>query len=167
MGGAEDCIVDERGRGGCSCEFQEGGFGQPKVCALCDLRHHSFANRERWLRKAECKAHASDDRRPQSIDVVGDPNRRGCGSLDEPVHEYLATSLIKRVILTKPSEKIIGLIDDNNRPSRHCADRVSDQKRRDPLASIGFDAFFARLSAKLDREADARAERLGELALAS
>jgi hypothetical protein len=156
MGGAEDCIVDQRGRGGCSCEFQDGGFGQPKVRALCDLRHHGLANRERWFRKAECKAHASDDRRPQSIDVVGDPNRGGCGSLDEPVHEYLATSPIKGVILVNPSEKIIRLIDDNNRPSRHCADRVSDQKRRDPLASIGLSVFLARLAAKLNRSRGAR-----------
>jgi hypothetical protein len=68
--------------------------------------------------------------------------------------------------LIEPGEQIIRLIDDNDRPARDCADRVGNEERCDPLASIGLGAFFARLAAKLDREADASAERLGELALA-
>jgi hypothetical protein len=58
------------------------------------------------------------------------------------------------------------IIYDNDRPACDCADRVGDEKRRYPLASIGLGAFFACLSAKLDGEADASAERLGELGLA-
>src|SRR3984957_9616689 len=49
---------------------------------------------------------------------------------------------------------------DTDRPACDCADRVGDEKRRYPVASIGLGAFFARLSAKLDREADASAEGL-------
>jgi hypothetical protein len=118
---------------------------------------------------AEREIHASDDRCPQSIDIVGSPNRWGwisAGSLNKPVHEHLATSLVPGVIFIEPCEKVIRLIDDNDRPACDCADRVGDEKRRYPLASIGLGAFFARLSAKLNREADASAERLGELCLA-
>jgi hypothetical protein len=58
------------------------------------------------------------------------------------------------------------IIYDNDRPACACADRVGDEKRRYPVASIGLGAFFARLSAKLDREADASAEGLREFGLA-
>jgi hypothetical protein len=99
------------------------------------------------------------------MNVVGDPNRRDGGSLDKPVHEYLAASSVGDVI-SKASEKIVGLIDDDDRPSRYAADRVGDQERRDPFAAIRLEIFLVRLSAKLDREADAGAERLGEFGLA-
>jgi hypothetical protein len=166
VGGGPNRILDERRRGRCSCEFQEGGFAKPKVRAFCDTRHHSLPDRQAWFGKAEREIHAPDDGWPLSIDIVGDPNRRGAGSLNKPVHEHLATSLVRGVIFIEPGEKIIRLIDDNDCPACEGADRVGDQKRRYPLAAIGLGAFFARLSAKLDREADASAERLGELALA-
>ncbi len=45
------------------------------------------------------------------------------------------------------------------------ADRVGDQQRRDALASVRLAVRVISLATKLDGEADARAERLGELAL--
>jgi hypothetical protein len=68
--------------------------------------------------------------------------------------------------LIKPSEQVIRLIDDNDRPARDCADGVGNEERRDPLAPVRLAALFTRLSAELDREADASAKRLGKLALA-
>jgi hypothetical protein len=166
VGGGPNRILDECRRSRCSCEFQEGGFVQPKVRAFCHTRQHGLSDREAWFDKAEREIHAPDDGWPQSIDIVGNPNRWGAGSLNKPVHKHLATSSIWSVIVIEPGEKIIRLIDDNDRPACDCADRVGDEKRRYPLASIGLGAFFACLSAKLDREADASAERLGELGLA-
>ena len=83
-----------------------------------------------------------------------------------PIHEHLAASSLEDVIPIKASDKIVGLIDDDDSLSRYAADRVGDHQRRDPLASIGLGVLLVRLAAKLDREADAGAERLGELALA-
>ena len=63
-------------------------------------------------------------------------------------------------------EQVVRLVDHDDRPSRDAADRVGDQQRRDALASVRLAVRVVGLAAKLDGEADARAERLGELALA-
>jgi hypothetical protein len=100
------------------------------------------------------------------MNVVGDPNRRDGGSLDKSIQEHFAASPVGDLIPIKAREKIVGLVDDDDRPSRYAADRVGDQERCDPVASIGLKIFLVGLSAKLDREADAGAERLGEFGFA-
>jgi hypothetical protein len=100
------------------------------------------------------------------MNFVGDPYRRSDRPFDQPVHKRLAASAAEIVVLVEAREQVVRLVDDDDRLSRHSADRVGDQQRRDPLAPVGLGVLFVDLSAKLDREAEARGERLGELALA-
>lgn len=162
----DDRILDKprwRGRPG---KFQRVALVEPKVGAFCDRRHHRLPHAQGWLGKPQREIHATDDRWTQSMNVVGDPNRRDGGSLNRAIHEHLTASSLEDVIPIKASDKIVGLIDDDDSLSRYAADRVSDEGRRDPFPSIGFEIFLVRLPAKLNREVDAGAERLGEFRLA-
>ena len=76
------------------------------------------------------------------MDVVGDPNRRSGRPFDQPVHKHLAAPAAETVVFVEAGEQVVRLVDDDDRLSRHTADRAGDQQRRDPLAPVGLGVFI-------------------------
>lgn len=99
------------------------------------------------------------------MDVVGNPNRRRGRRFEQPIHVHLAAAALQTILVVEAGEQVVQLVDHNDCLSRHCADRVGDRERRDPLAPIGHVILLVCLAAKLDGEAEVGAKRLGELGL--
>src|SRR5271166_1275782 len=132
----------------------------------CAARDNPLSHRKGGPREAQDKVHPPDHGGTEPIDVIGDPDRRGDRSLDKPVHEYLAAASARGVVLVDADEQVVRLVDDNYRSSRQSADCVRDHQGCDALVAAGLGILVVALADKLDRIADARAERLGEFALA-
>ena len=135
-------------------ELERGALVERKPALLAIRATDGLAHRESWLGKPQREVHASDHRGAEPIDVVGDPDRRGRGPLDQPVHEHLAAAPVRGVVLVDADEQVVRLVDDDDRLSRHTADRVGDHQGGDALAAAGLGVFVVGLADELHREAD-------------
>src|SRR5271165_3732932 len=89
--GADRVLNEGKGRAR-SGELEYGDFVERKAHALGDARDDPPSHRKGRLREADDEVDAPDDRGTEPIDVIGDPDRWGDGSLDKPAHEQPASA---------------------------------------------------------------------------